>query len=286
MNAKSWLERAKKEKFAIGAFNVGNLETLRAVGLAAKNKNAPVIIEASKGEVNFLDPHNLVSMVADLRKELGIEVILNLDHSPTFDDAKVGVEAGFDYIHLDGSSLPYEENVRQTKMIVELAHSKGLLVEGEMDKIPGGSSIHSGTVEAGVKTDPAKAAEFVKETGIDTFASFIGNAHGLYSNQKNLDLDLLKRIREVLPDTYLSLHGGSGISDIQVKSAVELGINKINVNTEIRQLFRQELEGELKENPDEVTMYKIMPEVIEKIRELVESKIELFGAADKADHNF
>lgn len=282
MNVKDWFERARKEKFAIGAFNVDTLETLKAVGQAAKNKKAPVIIEASKGESEFLGPHNLVSVVENLRKELGIVAILNLDHSPTFADAKVGVEAGFDYVHLDGSSLPYGENVKQTKMTVELAHPKGILVEGEMDKIPGGSSVHQEGVAQGVLTNPDKAAEFVSLTGIDTFASFIGNAHGLYSTEKKLNLELLKKIKEALPNTYLSLHGGSGISADQIKAAIEGGIQKINVNTEIRAIYREFLETALKGNPSEMAMYKVLPSVVNAVQKLVEKKIELFEATGKA----
>ena len=273
MDAKYWFKRSREERFAIGAFNVGNLETLKAIVEAAKNKKAPVIIEASPGESGFMGYTNLVDLVQNYRDE-GAEVILNLDHATEFEKVKMAFDAGFDYLHFDGGQIEFEENVKIAKQIVDMAHPKGIMVEGEVDHITGSSALHTGEKVAaeqakGNYSDPAKAKEFVERTGVDTYASFIGNAHGLYADEKRLDLERLKQIREAIPDTFLSLHGGSGVNSEDIKAAIEIGINKINVNTEMRSAYRQELEERLKES-DEVAMYKLYPEIIEEVQKVVQ----------------
>ena len=194
--------------------------------------------------------------------------------------------SSFDLIHFDGSDSELEENIHNTKKVVEAAHTKGLLVEGEIDKIPGASEIHDQDLDSELVkksyTDPQKAAKFVSETGIDIFAAFFGNVHGTFPNQPDLDFDLLARIRKSLPDTFLSLHGGSGIPADQVKQAIEVGkIVKVNVNTELRQAFRDALTEKLGEKPNEYAMYKVMPDVILSVAAVVESKIDIFGSAGR-----
>lgn len=289
--AQYWFNKAKEEKFAIGAFNAASIETLNAIVAAAKSKKSPVMIEASHGEVEYFGLHELVAVVRSLEKTHNLPILLNLDHAPDFDKCKLALDAGFDYLHLDGSKLPYEENVRQTKELVGIAHEKGVMVEGEIDNINamgGGSSDHRGQNIDQFRSDeiythPEKAAEFVASTGIDTFASFVGNVHGLYSEPKNLKLDLLERIADVLPGKYLSLHGGSGIPDADVKSAIQLGIVKVNVNSEIRNAFFEQLKT-IVNNPDshgEIAIYKLMPPAIKAMQEVVERKIEMFGSGGK-----
>ncbi|MDP2720958.1 MAG: class II fructose-bisphosphate aldolase [bacterium] len=284
MNAKEWLTKAKKEGFAIGAFNVGNLETLEAIVAAAKAKKAPVIIEASPGESSFMGYNNLVDLAQNYKDE-GVAIILNLDHATEFEKVKQAFDAGFDYLHFDGGQLPFEENVAIAKQVVEMAHPKAVMVEGEVDHITGSSDLHTGEKVAseqvkGNYSDPQKAREFVERTGVDTYASFIGNAHGLYADEKRLDLNRLKEIRQVIPDTFLSLHGGSGVNQEDIKAAIEIGVNKINVNTEMRNAYRKELE-ELLRTSDEVAMYKLYPEIIEEVQKVVGEKIDLFGSAGK-----
>lgn len=281
MNAKEWLEKAKKEKFAIGAFNVGNLETFKAIVQAASNKKSPVIIETSPGETDWLGKDNIVDLARNFALDFKIPILVNLDHAGSLADCVLAIEAGFDLIHFDGSKLPYEENIKITKKVVELAHQKGILVEGEMDHIAGSSEIHQGSAESEIKnipmTDPQKAARFVKETGIDILAAFFGNVHGVFAEGgENLHLDVLQKLAEQLPNTFFSLHGGSGISEIQVKEAIKYGIVKVNINTEMRQVFRKELMASLAENPDEIAMYKIEQPVVESIRKVVELKIDTF----------
>jgi len=285
MNAREWFEKSRNEKFAIGAFNVGNLETLEAIVAAAKAKKAPVIIEASPGESSFMGYNNLVDLVQNYKDE-GAAIILNLDHATEFEKVKQAFEAGFDYLHFDGGQIEFEENVKIAKQIVEIAHPKGIMVEGEVDHITGSSDLHTGEKVAseqakGNYSDPQKAREFVERTGVDTYASFIGNAHGLYADEKRLDLNRLEEIRKAIPNTFLSLHGGSGVNQEDIRRAVDIGINKINVNTEMRSTYRRELEEQLGAS-GEVAMYKLYPEIIEEVQKVVEGKINLFGSAGKA----
>lgn len=283
MSARDWLQKAKSEKFAIGAFNVGNLETFKAIAQAASNKKSPVIIESSPGETKWMEAENVVDIARNFSQEYGISILVNLDHAETLEQCQQGIEAGYDLIHFDGSKLPFEQNLETVKKIVELAHAKGLTVEGEIDHIGGSSTVHAGSaseeVAKVVMTDPQKAAQFVKESAVDIFAAFFGNVHGLYQGEgKNLDLDRLQRIAQAT-GIFLSLHGGSGIPDEQVKQAIEYGIVKVNINTEMRQAFKDTLDKVIHENPDEYAMYKIEGPVVEEIQKLVEQKIEVFGSS-------
>lgn len=282
MTAKDWFQKAKNEHFAIGAFNVSNLETIKAIINAAKNLKSPVIIEVSPGEADFIGPKNLVSLANNFRDETNLPIFTNLDHSPSPESVQIGLDAGFDLIHFDGNQLPFEENLEKTKNIVTLAHTQNILVEAEIDTITGGSSLHQNLIDPNSLhlTNPETATKFVTETGVDTLAVSIGNLHGLYQNQKNLNLELLEQIRQKL-NCFLSLHGGSGIPNDQIKKAIDLGITKININTELRIAYRETLETTLR-TTDETAPYKFMPEVITAIQKVVESKIILFGSQNKA----
>lgn len=285
MTAKEWLQRAKDEKFAIGAFNVGNLETFKAIAQAAVNKKSPVIIESSPGETDWMGADNIVDLAKNYSEEYKIPILVNLDHSTTLEDCLKGIDAGYELIHCDASKLPYEENVALTKKVAELAHNKGLTCEGELDHIGGSSEVHQGSAgEEAAKitmTDPQKAAEFVKTTGIDIFAAFVGNVHGLYLGQnKKLDIERVRKIAEST-GVFLSLHGSSGIPEDQIKAAIQNGIVKINLNTEMRQAFKDSFEKMLEDNPQEYAMYKVEGSVVDTIQKLVEHKIELFGSASK-----
>ncbi|MDO8498911.1 MAG: class II fructose-bisphosphate aldolase [bacterium] len=286
MTAREWLQKAKREKFAIGAFNVGNLETFKAIVQAATKLRSPVIIESSPGETKWMGVDNMVDLAKNFSRDFDIPILVNLDHSETLEDCQVGIEAGYDLIHFDGSKLPLEENLEIAKKVVELAHQKGLTVEGEVDHITGSSEVHSGSAaeEAakGKFSDPERSKRFVSESGIDVLAVFFGNVHGVFAGgDENLHLDILEKVVQALPDTFFSLHGGSGIPDDQVKEAIQKGIVKVNINTEMRQVFRDSLETALEKNPDEYAMYKIEGSVVEAAQQIVEHKIEVFGSAGK-----
>jgi len=287
MNAKEWLQKARSEGFAIGAFNVDNLEIFKAVVAAAKIKNSPVIVEFSEGEAKYFGLQNIVDLVQNAREETSLPILVNLDHGPDKEAVESAIDAGFEMVHFDGSKKPYEENLQITKEITPKAHAKGLTVEAEIDHIAGSSEVHKEQImieeiKQGF-TDPDRARKFVEETGIDIYAAFFGNVHGVFPAMPKTDLELLKNIREAIPNTFLSMHGGSGISDEEVRQAIAVGgIAKININTELRQAFRVSLEKALRESPDEYAVYKIMPKVITAIQEVVEHKIDIFGSGGKA----
>ncbi len=283
MTGKQWLQKAKDEKFAIGAFNVANLETFKAIAQAAANKRSPVIIESSPGETDWMGADNVVDIARNLAWDYNIPILVNLDHAEKLEECQKAIEQGYDLIHFDGSKLPLEENLKILKQVVELAHAKGLTAEGELDHIGGSSEVHQGAPEMEIaKTDPEKAKTFVQESGIDIFAAFVGNVHGLYlGGTKNLDFDLVRRIAEAT-GVFLSLHGSSGIPEDQVKQAIQYGIVKVNLNTEMRQGFKDTLEKVLKEHPEEYAMYKIEQPIVDALRIIVEHKMEVFGSAGKA----
>ena len=286
MNTGDILQKAKNEGYALGAFNVCNLETLKAVIQAAQRLKSPIILEASDGEINYMGAENLVALTNIYRNQTGLPIILNLDHGKDFESCKRAIEAGFDYVHIDTSKLPLEENIAIAKEVVKMAHSRGVLVEGEMDHIEGSSEDHTNEnpekfQQMGMYSDPQKAYDFVKSTGIDTFASFVGNLHGIYAKEIRLNLGLLDQIQKALPDTFLSLHGGSGINDGDVKQAVKSNIVKVNVNSELRIAFKLTLQESLNTSK-EVAFYKLTPPAIKAVQEVVERKITLFGSAGKA----
>lgn len=284
MTAKDWFAKAQNEHFAIGAFNAANIETVKAIIAAAIKLRSPVIIEASHGEVEYIGGNNLVSIVKNARAETGLPIFTNLDHAPTDTDAMRGIAWGFDLIHFNCSQLPFEEAVEKTKKVVAEARQHDILVEAELDAIAGSSTIHLGhtTSEQLVSsslTNPDKAAVFVKETGIDTLAVSIGNIHGLYDTVKHLDLPLLQKIKDNTQCFY-SLHGGSGIPAEEIRSAIRLGVVKVNINTELRLAFRQSLEQSLQQT-DEVAIYKIMPPVIAAVQKIVEEKMIIFNSQNQ-----
>lgn len=287
MKAQEWLKRAQDEKFAIGAFNAASIETLKAIVAAAKKLSSPVIIEASPREAEYFGLREMAATVRALEVDYQVPIILNLDHAVSYESCYQALDFGFDAVHFDGGKMEYGENVRIAKMLVGEAHKRGILVEGEMDHIGGSSADHRQALASDFQSnitysDPEKAKEFLEETGVDTFASFVGNIHGLYKGVKNIDLGLLKKIAEALPGKFLSLHGGSGIAGEQIHQAVNLGVVKINVNSELRLAFYDTVKKTLGDkNFKETAIYKMMPPAIEAVEEVVCEKILLFGSAGK-----
>src|SRR3989344_2519830 len=285
---KLW-ERTKREKFAVGAFNIDNQETLVAVARAAKARQAPVLIEVSQGEVDALGLWNVRHLVDNYKKEYGIEMYVNLDHSPSVDAAKAGVDAGFEFIHIDLSQAKKdatdEEIIAATRQVVEYARKTGALVESEPHYFGGSSNVYKEEIdyEEVKKTfsSPEKALAFVNATGIDTFAAAIGNLHGKYPVPKILDIELLKRIRAAI-DCAISLHGGSGTPAEYFQQAIAVGVSKVNINSDMRYAFRTNLEQQLKKNPDEYAVVKLMKPIEEEVQRIVEEKIDMFGSAGKA----
>ncbi len=287
--ARKAIERARIEQFALGAFNLDNQETLKAVAQAAQAKHAPLMVEVSKGEVDAIGLDNVRDMVDNYKADYGIEMYINLDHSPSVEDAIAGIEAGFEFIHIDVSQANHdaseEQIIEATKKVVEAAKVTGALVESEPHYFGGGSNVFDKAFdyEEIKKTfsTPEGAKHFVDATGIDTYAAAIGNLHGSYPVPKQLDIELLKTIRAAI-DCNISLHGGSGTPGHYFVEAVKVGVTKININTDMRIAYRKTLEQELANNPTEYAVVKLMDKVIEAVQKVVETKIDMFNSAGKA----
>jgi fructose-bisphosphate aldolase class II len=283
------MQRTRQQGFAVGAFNIDNQETLIAVAKAAQHLNAPVLVEVSQGEVDALGLENIRDMVDNYRDEYGIEIYINLDHSPTVEACKKAIDAGFEFIHIDISQADHdasaEDIIAKTREVVEYAKFTGALIESEPHYFAGGSNVHHEGIDyEAIKqtfSTPEGARTFVEATGIDTFAAAIGNLHGKYDVPKELDLVLLGRIREAI-ECQISLHGGSGTPLHYFEDASKSGVSKININTDMRVVFRETLERVLRENPDEYAVVKLMPQVYGAVQAVVEEKINAFGSVGKA----
>lgn len=289
VRARHLMQRSRSQHFAVGAFNIDNQETLIAIARAAQKLNSPVLVEVSDGEVKAMGLENIRDMVDNYRAEYGIEMYLNLDHSPTVDACKRAIDCGFEFIHIDISQADHEATtdqiIEKTKEVVDYAKFTGALIESEPHYFAGGSNVHHEGIDYDeIKktfSTPEGAKDFVNRTGIDTFAAAIGNLHGKYDVPKELDLELLARIREAI-DCQISLHGGSGTPLHYFEDASKNGVSKININTDMRIVFRETLVKVLQDNPDEYAVVKLMPQVYEAVQQVVETKINAFGSAGKA----
>ena len=287
--ARHLMQRSRSQHFAVGAFNIDNQETLIAIARAAQKLNAPVLVEVSDGEVEAIGLQNIRDMVDNYKTEYGVEMYINLDHSPTVESCKRAIDAGFEFIHIDISQANHdaseEEIIEKTKEVVEYASFTGALVESEPHYFGGSSNVHTENIdyEEIKKTfsTPEGSKSFVEATGIDTYAAAIGNLHGKYPVPKELDLELLQRVRDAI-DCQISLHGGSGTPLHFFEGAAEIGVSKININSDMRYAFRKELEKVLADNPDEYAVVKLMPQVYSAVQNVVEEKISAFGSAGKA----
>ena len=289
IRARHLMQRTRSQGFAVGAFNIDNQETLIAVARAAQKLDSPVLVEVSDGEVRAMGLENVRDMVDNYKDEYGIEMFLNLDHSPSVEAAKKAIDAGYEFIHIDISQANHdatdEEIISKTKEVVDYASFTGALVESEPHYFGGSSNVHDEAINYDeirkTFSTPEGARAFVEATGIDTFAAAIGNLHGKYPVPKELDLDLLRRVREAI-GCQISLHGGSGTPAHYFEEAARIGVSKININSDMRYAFRKSLEKVLAENPDEYAIVKLMPEVYGAVQAVVEEKILSFGSAGKA----
>lgn len=288
--ARERMAQARAEHWAFGAFNLDDEATLKAVVQAAARKQAPVLVEVSQGEVNDIGLDNVRDLVDNFKAQYGVEIYINLDHSPSVDAAMDGIEAGFEFIHIDISQANHDatdaEIIAATKEVVAYAKLTGALVESEPHYFGGSSNLHNEKIdyEEIKKTfsTPAGAKHFVEATGIDTFAAAIGNLHGKYPVPKVLDLDLLKEIRAAI-DCNISLHGGSDTPGHYFNDAVKIGVTKVNINSDMRYAYRTTLETILKNHPEEYSVAKLISkDVVAAVQRVVESKIDDFNSAGKA----
>ena len=289
IRARHLMQRTRSQGFAVGAFNIDNQETLIAVARAAQKLDSPVLVEVSDGEVRAMGLENVRDMVDNYKDEYGIEMFLNLDHSPSVEAAKKAIDAGYEFIHIDISQANHdatdEEIISKTKEVVDYASFTGALVESEPHYFGGSSNVHDEAINYDeirkTFSTPEGARAFVEATGIDTFAAAIGNLHGKYPVPKELDLELLRQIRSAI-DCQISLHGGSGTPSHYFEEAAKIGVSKINIISDMRYAFRKSLEKVLADNPDEYAIVKLMPEVYGAVQAVVEEKIQSFGSAGKA----
>ncbi len=288
--ARQLMQRSQSQHFAVGAFNIDNQETLIAIASVAQKLNSPVMVEVSKNEAKTMGLENIRDLVDNYKKEYGIEMYINLDHSPTVEDCKRAIDVGYEFIHIDISQANHnasdEEIIKSTKEVVEYAKFTGAIVESEPHYFGGSSDVFSENINYDeIKktfSTPEAAKAFAEVTGIDTFAAAIGNLHGKYPVPKQLDLELLQRIRDALSSNVrISLHGGSDTPLHFFEGAAKIGVSKINVNTDLRYAFRTTLDRVLAENPNEYAVVKLMPQVYEAVQAVVEEKINAFGSAGK-----
>jgi ketose-bisphosphate aldolase len=281
------LEQAQKNRVAVGHFNIGDQNILMGVFAAARELRVPVMVGVSEGERAFLGVRQVAALVKSLRDEFDFPIFLNADHTYSLAKAIEAANAGFDSIVFDLSALPFDENVRQTREAVQKlkAINPDILVEGEIGDIGSGSEIHENAPDlTKFRTTPDEAKKFIAATGIDILAPAVGNMHGLVPSmvegktKKHLDIE---RIAAIKNETHslLTLHGGSGTEDDDFRRAIQAGINVVHINTELRLAWRNSLDASLAQHPGEVVPYKILPPVVESIKQVALSRLRLFNGA-------
>ncbi|MFA5878200.1 MAG: class II fructose-bisphosphate aldolase [Candidatus Staskawiczbacteria bacterium] len=285
-NLKYYFKKAEKGKWALGQFNFSDLSQLEGIIAAAKNLKSPVILGTSEGESKFLGLKQAVDLRNSYRTETGLPIFLNLDHGKSFDYIKKAIELGYDMVHFDGSKLPLKENIAKTKSVISYAKKFGTIVEGEVGVIStDASKIYEEkfVLKPEDLTNPVDAVQYSKSANADCLAVSIGNFHGIsVQGEPKLNLELLKEIKKLIKAKFLVLHGGSGILDRNIKKAIEFGIVKVNINTELRVAYTETLKNSLRNNPKEITPYKYLPEAIGAVQKVVEDKIKLFGSKNMA----
>jgi fructose-bisphosphate aldolase, class II len=283
---KKYLEKAAKEKWAIGQFNISTTEALKGVFVAAAKLKSPIIIGTSEGESQFAGLKETAWLVEFFSEKFKIPAVLNLDHGHSLDYIKEAVKAGYKAIHFDGSKMPLKKNIEITRKVVEYCQPRKVIVEGEVGFIGGSSSVLEKIPKFNEKdlTDPEEAREFIEKTKVDGLAVNVGTLHGLAIKEGNPRVNL-KRLTEIREKTkgkvFLVLHGGSGTPEKDIKQALGIGIAKININTELRIAYTNSLRSALKENPKEVVPYKYLPQTVKAVQEVVEKKIKLFKSYNK-----
>ena len=306
VTSKEMFERAMKEHYAIGAFNVNNMEIIQGIVSAAAEENSPVILQASSSAIKYAGYNYLLKMVEAATQETNIPIVLHLDHGPDFETCKACIDAGFTSVMIDGSKYDFEENVALTKKVVDYAHERGVVVEAEIGKLAGVEDEVNVSEDDARYTNPDEAYEFVQRTGCDSLAIAIGTSHGAYkfSGEPRLRYDILQKVKEKLPNTPIVLHGAStvipellemcnkyggnipgaqGVPDEMLKKAGELGVSKINVDTDLRLAMTASIRKVFAENPEVFDPRKYCGEARKMIKNTVQNKIcNVFCSSNKA----
>ncbi len=297
------LAKARRGRYAVPAFNINNLETLQAVMAAAQEMKSPVIVQTSEGAIAYAGMEMLVAMVR-VAAQAKIPVVLHVDHGKHVELIKQAIRVGYTSVMFDGSALPWKENVKITKQIVRLAHAKHVSVEAELGMIKGVEDLVSVAERDAVLTDPEQAAEFVAQTGCDSFAVAIGTAHGAYKfkGKTHLDLERLERIAGLVQQP-LVLHGASGVLedvvqlaehygaeleaargvlDQDIKQAIKRGISKINIDTDLRLAFTAGIREATTDLPRVIDPRELLAPAVRCMKDVAQRKMKLFGSAGKA----
>ena len=274
MNLQDKLQEMKEQKRALLATNFYNFETLKGLMQAARETRYPIILQLTKSSIDYMGLQNAIAMARSAIEYYKVESWIHLDHGDTIDLADQCLKAGFDSVMIDASELPLEENIEMTKKVVGLAGNYGANVEAELGYV---AKLGQSTEKTGY-TEPADAKRFVDATGVNALAIAVGTAHGFYKKEPKLDFKRLQEINQV-SSACLVLHGGSGVPDDQIRHAIRLGICKVNVATEIKNIFMHEVKR-LMSQTDEIDLRKVFPPATEAVKDLVINKLEIVSSTD------
>lgn len=281
VTGKEILQHAEEHGYAVGAFNINNMEIIQAIVGAAVETESPVILQASQGAIKYAGIEFITALgklVADISP---VPVALHLDHGTDFEEIMKCIRYGFSSVMIDASKYPLKENIALTKEIVRIAHSVGVSVEAEIGKI-GGTEEQVVVSDAEVAyTDPNEARIFVEETGVDSLAIAVGTAHGVYKGEPKVDFERIDAIHKVVP-VPLVLHGSSGVPYETLKKAISLGIRKVNIDTDIRASFAGAVKDFCSANPNEIDPRKILKPARNAMKEVVKEKMNVFGSVGQA----
>ncbi len=284
------LLKAHQEGWSTGHFNASELDHMRAIIEACKESATPAMVGTSEGERKHFGAMESVALRDVFRKEYGIPIFLNADHTKSVEAAKAAIDAGYDSIHIDLSAKPFNENVAGTREIVDYITTTHKLqptnfsVEGELGYLRGDSKIQHEKIEIKPEdyTNPEEAKRFVELTGVNRLAIAVGNIHGISLDEPTIDVERIHEIRKLIPkEVALVLHAGSGIPDDKIKAAIEAGIANIHINTDIRVAYKEGFKKGLEEHPDEAAIYKIDQEAINAMKNVIKEKLTLFGAVNR-----
>lgn len=281
VTGKELLLDAQKKGYAVGAFNINNMEIVQAIIEAAEETNSPVILQASQGGIKYAGIEYIAALGKTAAKKAKVPVVLHLDHGTDFDQVMLCIRHGFSSVMIDGSRYALEENIAYTNKVMEVAKAVGVSVEAELGKI-GGTEDHITVSEWDATfTDPEEALRFVNETDVDSLAIAVGTAHGVYKGEPKLDFDRIKVIRDKI-SCPLVLHGSSGVPEEALKKAIPLGICKINIDTDLRIAFSNGVKEFLKKDPNNIDPRKILAPAKAQMKERIIEKMHIFGSVNKA----
>ena len=284
VTTKEMLKKAQKERYGVGAFNANNMEIIQAIIETAEEEKSPVILQASQGAIKYAGLDMIVAIVKVMAEKATVPVALHLDHGTDYYQNIKCLRAGFTSLMVDGSRLPFDENVELTKKVVEMAHACDIPVEAELGQIGKmGESDEPGVALEKVKENmavPEEAVKFAELTGIDSLAAAVGTIHGCRTPFAKLDIPRIEKIRE-LTDLPLVLHGASGANDEEVKKGIAAGICKINIDTRIRMKFTEKIGEIIKKNPQEIDPRKILGPAKEAVKEIIRDRMRVFGSSGK-----